>query len=63
MLVDKFIAETKMDDVEVEEFNDHFYVCNDVRQLGEIQKINNEYFIFLEDKFLKGKMFNARGWC
>jgi CTP:phosphocholine cytidylyltransferase-like protein len=61
-LLNKFIIETNMDDVEIEVFNDHYYVCNDVRQLGEIKRINNEYFICVQDKFLKGKFFSSNGW-
>jgi hypothetical protein len=64
-LVDKFVIETNMDDLEVEEVNEHYYLCNDVRQIGEIQKIDNEYCIIIEDEYLKdkGERFNSEGWC
>ncbi len=62
-LVDRFIDETNMDDIEVEEINEHYYVCTDFRQLGEIHKINDEYCICLDDDGFKGKRYNSHGWA
>lgn len=61
-LINKFAYETKMDDVEIEEFNERYYVCNDVRQLGEIHEIDNEYCICLDNDDFQSRRFNFDGW-
>lgn len=64
-LVEKFAQEVKMDDLEIELFNDHYYLCNEVRQIGEIEEDENDYCIKVEDEMLreKGERFNSNGWC
>jgi hypothetical protein len=63
-LIDKFVHETDMDDIEVEHIHDNIYICNDVRQLGYIDEVDGEYCIEIEDEFLKekGNRFFKSGW-